>query len=47
MKITAIQTQGRNVHAQWVTQYKVSYSLDGKKWTTYKREDGEDKVSLY
>ena len=47
MKITAIQTQGRNTIAQWVTKYKVSHSLDGKKWTTYKREGGEDKVTLY
>ena len=29
-QVTKIATQGRQDHAQWVTQYKVSYSTDGK-----------------
>ena len=28
-KVTKIATQGRQDWAQWVTQYKVSYSTDG------------------
>ena len=46
MKITAIQTQGRNGYDQWVSQYKVSYSLDGKEWSMYKQQNGDDKVKL-
>ena len=46
MKITAIQTQGRNGYDQWVRQYKVSYSLDGKEWSMYKQQNGDDKVKL-
>ena len=29
-QVTKIATQGRQDLAQWVTQYKVSYSIDGK-----------------
>jgi len=31
--VTKMATQGRQDHAQWVTQYKVSYSTDGKIFT--------------
>ena len=29
-QVTKIATQGRQDYAQWVTQYKVSHSTDGK-----------------
>lgn len=43
--ITAVRTQGRgdNGYNQWVTSYKVAYSLDGVTFTTYK-ENGSDYV---
>ena len=28
-KVTKVLTQGRQDYAQWVTQFKVSYSVDG------------------
>jgi len=33
-QVTKMATQGRQDHAQWVTQYKVSYSTDGKSFTS-------------
>ena len=34
--ITKIATQGRQGHSQWVTNYTISYSLDGNDFHTYK-----------
>ncbi|XP_078344006.1 uncharacterized protein LOC144629649 [Oculina patagonica] len=45
-KVTRVATQGRNgAHAQWVTEYKLHYSLDGVNFQYY-REQGHttDKV---
>ncbi len=45
-KVTRVATQGRNgAHAQWVTEYKLQYSLDGVNFQYY-REQGHttDKV---
>merc|ERR1711933_674487 len=30
--VGAVQTRGRPNHAQWVTRYKLSYSIDGLNW---------------
>ena len=44
-KITGVATQGRNLHYQWVTKYKLQYSYDGVNFQFY-REQGSntDKV---
>ena len=42
--VTAIGTQGRKNHNQWVKSYSVSYSVDGKTFEYYK-VDGAVKVS--
>ena len=39
-KITNVATQGRHNAAQWVTQYRLSYSQDGLTWALYKLRDG-------
>lgn len=44
MKITKIETQGRQDTNQWVTRYQLSYSQDGAHWTLY-RHRSNDKVS--
>jgi hypothetical protein len=36
MEISEVKTQGRFNRDQWVTKYYLSWSLDGKKWTTDK-----------
>ena len=36
-QITGVTTQGRADSAQWVTSYKLEYSLDGTSWTYYPR----------
>lgn len=46
--IGGVATQGRasatcNSCNQWVTQYRVLYSDDGKSWSTVKDENGEDR----
>ncbi|XP_022809858.1 uncharacterized protein LOC111346861 [Stylophora pistillata] len=33
-KVTKVLTQGRQDYAQWVTQFKISYSLDGTHFTS-------------
>lgn len=43
MKITKIETQGRQDTNQWVTRYQLSYSQDGAHWTLY-RHRSSDKV---
>ena len=34
-KITGLATQGRNGHSQWVTKYKLQYSVDGVNFFYY------------
>ena len=34
-KVTAVSTQGRNSASQWVTKYKLQYSVDGVKFQYY------------
>ena len=46
-KVTKIGTQGRQDYAQWVTEYKVSYSFDGGYFEFYKHDlYGDARVSL-
>jgi len=45
MKITKIETQGRQDTNQWVTRYQLSYSQDGAHWTLY-RQRSNDKVKI-
>ena len=46
-KVTKIGTRGRSEAAQWVTEYKVSYSLDGGYFEFYKHDpSGDARVSL-
>ncbi|XP_078667263.1 uncharacterized protein LOC144909086 [Branchiostoma floridae x Branchiostoma belcheri] len=43
--VTGVITQGRqNSYAQWVTSYKLQFSVNGTDWTTYAGSDGSDKV---
>ena len=35
-RVTGVATQGRNGYPQWVTKYKLQYSLDGVNWYYYK-----------
>ena len=44
--IQKIVTQGRRDANQWVTRYKLTYSLDTLHWATY-RQRSQDKVSLF
>ena len=41
--VTGLATQGRNVHSQWVTKYKMQYSVDGTNFQYYV-EQGAEKV---
>ena len=45
--VTRVATQGRNGHAQWVTEYKLQFGDDGNNFQYY-REQGEttDKVKI-
>ena len=43
--IRKIATQGRRDANQWVTRYKLTYSLDTLHWATY-RQRSQDKVCL-
>lgn len=43
MRITKIDTQGRQDADQWVTRYQLSSSLDGIQWQIY-RFNSKDKV---
>lgn len=44
VKITKIATQGRQDYSQWVTQYKLSYAVDGSTVFQTYQEMGDDKV---
>jgi len=46
MKITKIDTQGRQDYGQWVTRYLLSSSQDGIHWSMY-RYKSNDKVACY
>ena len=39
-RITRVATQGRNGYSQWVTKYKLQYSIDGMNFQYY-REQGQ------
>ena len=41
--VTGLATQGRNAHSQWVTKYKMQYSVDGINFQYYV-EQGAEKV---
>ncbi|XP_078685540.1 EGF-like repeat and discoidin I-like domain-containing protein 3 [Branchiostoma floridae x Branchiostoma belcheri] len=44
-RVKGVITQGRQRDfAQWVTSYKLHYSVDGTTWATYASSDGSDKV---
>ncbi|XP_048583976.1 uncharacterized protein LOC5501433 isoform X1 [Nematostella vectensis] len=43
--ICAIATQGSHTSAEWVTKYKVAYSIDGQTWSLY-QENGANKTFL-
>lgn len=35
IQIVAIATQGRQGRSEWVSQYTLSYSVDGRQWFPY------------
>ena len=41
--VTGLATQGRNAYSQWVTKYKMQYSVDGTNFQYY-MEQGAEKV---
>ncbi|XP_019619698.1 PREDICTED: lactadherin-like, partial [Branchiostoma belcheri] len=40
--VTGTIIQGRSSADQWVTSYKLQYSLDGLNWITYASSDGSE-----
>lgn len=46
MLVSGVITQGARHTPDWVTEYRVSYSLDGQRWDYYK-ENGTAKVILF
>ena len=42
-EVTGLATQGRNAYSQWVTKYKMQYSVDGTNFQYYV-EQGAEKV---
>ncbi|XP_078665994.1 lactadherin-like [Branchiostoma floridae x Branchiostoma belcheri] len=42
--VTGTIIQGRSSADQWVTSYKLQYSLDGLNWITYASSDGSEEV---
>ena len=44
-KITGIQTLGREDQDQWVTTYKISYSINGQDWNVFADHNGKEKAS--
>lgn len=44
--VSGVITQGARHTPDYVAQYRVSYSLDGQRWTVYK-ENGTERVILY
>ena len=45
-KISAIQTQGRHGHNQWVKSFKVSFGNDGVTWSDVNDKDGAEMVKI-
>ena len=45
-KISAIQTQGRHGHNQWVKSFKLSFSNDGVNWSDATDNDGAQMVKI-
>ena len=45
-KISAIQTQGRHGHNQWVKSFKLSFSNDGVNWSDATDNDGAEMVKI-
>ena len=44
--VSGVITQGARHTPDYVAQYRVSYSLDGQRWTVY-RENGTERVIQY
>jgi hypothetical protein len=44
--VCGVATQGNRNNYEWVTQYKLRFSMDGSDWDTYK-ENGKDKACIY
>ena len=43
MLVSGVTTQGARHTPDFVTQYRVGYSIDGQRWTIY-RENGTERV---
>ena len=43
-EVCGVATQGERNGNEWVTDFKLLYSSDGKKWRTYKDENAADVV---
>ncbi|KAL9978251.1 hypothetical protein ACROYT_G015748 [Oculina patagonica] len=41
-EVCGVGTQGTKYYDEWVMAFKLSYSQDGKYWTTYKDENGRE-----
>ena len=44
--VTGLATQGRNAHSQWVTKYKMQYSVDGINFQYYVEQGAEKVICL-
>jgi len=44
IQVCGVATQGERNGNEWVTDFKLLYSSDGKKWRTYKDENAADVV---
>jgi len=42
--VTKVASQGTYTHDQWMTSYRLSYSIDGTHWAWYRLADGHIKV---
>ncbi|XP_048579514.1 uncharacterized protein LOC5502674 isoform X2 [Nematostella vectensis] len=42
--VCAVATQGASYGTEWVTSYKVQFSMDNQAWSTYRETAGTDKV---
>jgi len=46
-EVCAVATQGDINGNEWITDFKLSYSSDGNKWTTYKDKNGAEVVRFH
>jgi len=46
-EVCAVATQGDNSGTKWTTDFKLSFSPDGSKWTTYKDKNGAEEVRFH